>query len=78
MDKTIICPGCGRVGTVEMLGPWDACPECDYENGLESGLLTLSEMLDIEELLDLADRFLRAVGGRAFGDSARKGDVADG
>lgn len=34
--------------------------------------------MNIKELLDLADRFLRAVGRQTFGDSARKGDAADG
>jgi len=46
MDKTIICPGCGWVGTIEGLDHWGACPQCEYENGVDPNrLLTLSEML---------------------------------
>lgn len=64
MDKTIICPGCGWTGTIEMLGYWGDCPECDYENNLEPNrLCTLLEMLERGGVYDgvQMDLFLKSL-----------------
>lgn len=67
----VVCPGCGWAGTIETLGKWGCCPQCNYENGVEPNrLLTLSEMLQYEVVyVDVRmDLFLPSL----FTDLARK------
>ena len=64
LTMTIICPGCGWLGTVDKLC-LGACPECEYENGAPPyRLLTLGEMLritDIEYINVRMDLFLASL-----------------
>ena len=63
MTETVICPGCGWVGSIDRLAE-GSCPDCGYENNAPPHrLLTLSEMIyDNEPYNDVRmDLFLQSL-----------------
>jgi len=55
-NDTIICPGCGWIGSIDRLDE-GACPDCAYENNTPPHwrLLTIGELLSESEPTDYCD-----------------------